>query len=96
MATTTKVRINLPTVLRQHAGGAKTVEATGGTVGEVFADLAHRYPALGAQLTAPDGEGLPIFVNVFVDDEDIRYLDGLDTPVDERSEITILPAVAGG
>ncbi|GIU91210.1 MAG: molybdopterin synthase sulfur carrier subunit [Acidimicrobiia bacterium] len=88
------VKIQLPTVLRQHAGGAKTVEATGDTVGEVFADLARRYPALAAQL-APDGD-LGVFVNVFVDDEDIRYLDGLDTPVRDDAEITILPAVAGG
>ncbi|HSJ27245.1 MAG TPA: MoaD/ThiS family protein [Acidimicrobiia bacterium] len=87
--------INLPTILRTHADGNRTVQASGSTVAEVFADLAHSHPKLAAQLTSPDG-GLPVFVNVFVDDEDIRYLDGLHTPVGDRTEITILPAVAGG
>jgi molybdopterin converting factor small subunit len=68
---------------------------SGSTVGEVFDNVARDYPNLGAQLSSPDG-GLPVFVNVFVDDEDIRYLFGLDTSVGERTEITILPAVAGG
>jgi molybdopterin synthase sulfur carrier subunit len=87
--------ISLPTILRGHAAGSRTIEASGATVAEVFADVAARFPKLGEQLTSPDG-GLPVFVNVFVDDEDIRYLEGLDTPVGERTEITILPAVAGG
>lgn len=87
--------INLPTILRSHAGGARAIEASGRTVGEAFADVAARYPKLGEQLASPSG-GLPVFVNVFVDDEDIRYLAGLDTPLEEQSEITILPAVAGG
>lgn len=87
--------IKLPTILRQHANGETTVEADGDTVGEVFADLARRHPALASQLAASDGS-LPVFVNVFLDDEDIRYLDGLETEVGERSELTILPAVAGG
>jgi sulfur-carrier protein len=87
--------INLPTILRTHAGGSRTVQAPGSTVAEVFAHLAASHPKLAEQLTSPDG-GLPVFVNVFVDDEDIRYLDGLSTPVGDRTEITILPAVAGG
>jgi molybdopterin converting factor small subunit len=87
--------INLPTILRTHAGGSRTIEVSGSTVGEVFDNVARDYPKLGAQLSSPDG-GLPVFVNVFVDDEDIRYLSGLDTSVGERTEITILPAVAGG
>ncbi len=87
--------ISLPTVLRPHAEGARRLEAEGATVGEVFAQVASRHPKLGAQLLSPEG-GLPVFVNVFVDDEDIRYLEGLSTPVTERTEITILPAVAGG
>lgn len=87
--------VNLPTILRHHAGGERAVDAKGTTVGEVFADLSRRYPKLGAQLLRPDG-ALPVFVNVFVDDEDIRYLDGLETPIGDRSEITLLPAVAGG
>lgn len=87
--------INLPTILRTHAGGSRTIEATGSTVGEVFDDVSRTYPKLAEQLTSPEG-GLPVFVNVFVDDEDIRYLAGLDTEVADRAEITILPAVAGG
>ncbi len=61
----------------------------------MFDDLSRLYPELVEQITSPEG-GLPVFVNVFVDDEDIRYLDGLATALGERSEITILPAVAGG
>jgi len=87
--------INLPTILRAHAAGSRTIEATGQTVGEVFAAVSTTHPKLAEQLISPDGS-LPVFVNVFVDDEDIRYLDGLDTPIASGSEITILPAVAGG
>ncbi len=87
-------RIKLPTVLRPHTEGSAVVEVDGRTVGEVFSALVERYPSLESQLRG-DG-GLAVFVNVFVDDEDIRYLDGLDTPVGDDSEITILPAVAGG
>ncbi len=87
-------RIKLPTVLRPHVGGSAVVEVKGRTVGEVFTALVERYPSLEPQLGGDDG--LPVFVNVFLDDEDIRYLDGLDTPVGDDAEITILPAVAGG
>ncbi len=87
--------ISLPTILRPYADGARKLDAVGSTVGEVFSELAGRHPRLAEQLLSPDG-GLPVFVNVFVDDEDIRYMDGLDTGVGERTEITILPAVAGG
>ncbi len=87
-------RVKLPTVLRSHAGGAAVLEVPGDTVGEVFAAMIERYPSLESQLGA--GGELPVFVNVFVDDEDIRYLEGLDTAVEDGSEITILPAVAGG
>lgn len=87
--------INLPTILRGHAGGSRSIEVAGTTVGEVFDHVSREFPKLGEQLTSPDG-GLPVFMNVFVDDEDIRYLAGLDTTVGDRTEITILPAVAGG
>jgi molybdopterin converting factor small subunit len=87
--------VSIPTVLRPHAGGARRLEAGGATVGEVFDEIARLHPRLGQQLLSAGG-GLPVFVNVFVDDEDIRYLEGLATPVDDRTEITILPAVAGG
>lgn len=87
--------VALPTILRPHADGARRLEVVGATVGEVFRQIAASHPKLGRQLFTPDGS-LPVFVNVFLDDEDIRYLGGLDTPVVEGSEITILPAVAGG
>lgn len=90
------VTVKLPTVLRQHAAGARSVEAEGDTVGEVFASLTARFPGLGAQLGSPEAE-LPVFVNVFLNDEDIRYLEGLDTKLlEDRAELTLLPAVAGG
>ncbi len=87
--------INLPTILREHAGGEKRITADGETVGDVFAAVSQQFPKLGAQLTSEDGT-LPMFVNVFLDDEDIRYLEGLDTAVHAGADITILPAVAGG
>ncbi len=87
--------IRLPTILRVHAGGESSVGARGATVGETFADLGKRYPGLARQLLDPDGS-VPVFVNVFLNDEDIRYLQGLDTPISQPSEIIILPSVAGG
>ncbi|MGH8937602.1 MAG: MoaD/ThiS family protein [Acidimicrobiia bacterium] len=88
------VRVRLPTILRSLADGEALVRAEGQTVGEVFADLEQRHPGLGDRLV--DQGDLHRFVNVFVGDEDIRYLQGLDTPVPEGAEISILPAVAGG
>ncbi len=87
--------IRLPTILRVHVGGDASITASGATVGEAFSDLGKRYPALSRQLLDPDGS-VPVFVNVFLNDEDIRYLKGLDTPISQPSEITILPSVAGG
>jgi molybdopterin converting factor small subunit len=87
--------VRLPTVLRQHAAGAAVVKAEGETVGEVLAWLEGTYPGLAGQLRTPEGAQHK-FVNVYVDDDDIRYLDGLDTKVGDGSEISILPAVAGG
>jgi molybdopterin converting factor small subunit len=88
-------RVLLPTVLRPHADGQAVVTASGSTLREVFADLSHRYPDLGRQLTDGNNE-LPVFINVFLGDQDVRYLDGLGTAVPDDAEITILPAVAGG
>ena len=87
--------IRLPTILRVHAGGDASVSARGTTVGEAFDDVGKRYPALARQLLDPDGS-VPVFVNVFLNDEDIRYLQGLNTPTLQPSEIIILPSVAGG
>jgi MoaD family protein len=89
------VEIRLPTVLRQHAGGQATVKANGSTLGEVLQDLALQFPLLKDQVITEDGT-LHKFVNVYKNDEDVRYLDKLDTKVDDGDVISILPAVAGG
>ena len=89
------VEVRLPTLLRPHADGASSVTAEGATVGEVFAKLTERYPGLAGQLVDEQG-GLHKFVNVYRNDDDIRYLDGLDTKVADGDVVSILPAVAGG
>jgi molybdopterin synthase sulfur carrier subunit len=89
------VQVNLPTVLRAHAGGAKTVSVEGSTVGEVLVALAGEYPGLSGQVIDEQGS-LHKFVNVYVNDDDVRYLSALATPVKDTDEISILPAVAGG
>ena len=89
------VEIRVPTVMRQDAGGQATVKANGSTVGEVLDDLVLQFPRLKGKLRNEDGS-LHKFVNVYVNDEDVRYLDKLDTKVDDGDEISILPAVAGG
>ncbi|MDP9453169.1 MAG: MoaD/ThiS family protein [Actinomycetota bacterium] len=89
------VSVRLPTILRTHAGGLSEVSAEGGTVGEVVDDVVRQFPGTSSHLKAPDG-GLHRFVNVYLDDEDVRYLGGLDTPVKAGSELSIVPAVAGG
>ena len=89
------VEIRLPTLLRAAADGAASVQATGSTVGEVFTDIVGTYPGLKGQLI-DDAGSLHKFVNVYVNDDDIRYLDQLDTKIAEGDEISILPAVAGG
>lgn len=86
--------IRIPTVLRKHTDGQATVTVDGSTVGDVFRSLVADRPELEEQLFEA-GE-LRGYVNVYVDDEDIRYLDGLDTPVAANDEIAIMPAVAGG
>ena len=89
------VSVRLPTVLRPHAAGQSVVEVSTGTIGEVVADLVGRFPGMKANLLADSGE-LQRFVNIYVNDEDIRYLDKVDTKVADGDEVTILPAVAGG
>ncbi len=89
------VEIKLPTVLRAHADGRVSVAVDGATVGEVFNGLVEQYPGLRGNLL-DDAGGLHKFVNVYKDDDDIRYLDGLDTKVDDGDVLSILPAVAGG
>ena len=89
------VEIRLPTILRQHAGGQATVQAQGGTLGEIFDDLVRQFPNLAGKVVTEDG-ALHKFVNVYVNDDDVRYLDKLDTKVGGDDTISILPAVAGG
>lgn len=86
--------VRIPSVLRKHTEGTPKVEASGRTVREVIDDVVTRYPELREQLL--DSGDVRGFVNVYVDDEDIRYLSGLDTKVAETSEVSIMPAVAGG
>jgi sulfur-carrier protein len=87
--------VKIPPVLRASVGGAKEVEASGGDVGAVLRSLAEQHPATESQLFSEDGE-LNRYVNVYLNDEDVRVLDGLDTAVTEGDTIVILPAMAGG
>lgn len=89
------VEVRLPTLLRPHAGGAAALSADGSTVGEVFQALIAEHPGLASNLIDDDGQ-LHKFVNVYRNDDDIRYLDQLDTKVADGDVISILPAVAGG
>ncbi len=89
------VEVHLPTVLRVHAGGERTVHAEGATIGQVLGALVATYPGLSGQLLNDDGT-LHRFVNVYLNDEDVRFLGGLETPVNDGDTVTVLPAVAGG
>ena len=87
--------VKIPPVLRSSTGGAREVEAEGATVGEVLRSLAGQHPATESQLFSEEGE-LNRYVNVYLNDEDVRVLEGLDTGVGESDTIVILPAMAGG
>ncbi len=89
------VEIRLPTVLRPQAGGKSTVSVDGSTIGEVLTNLVDANPGMKGQVLTDDGE-LHRFVNVYLNDDDVRYLDKLDTVVSNGDTISILPAVAGG
>lgn len=89
------VDVRLPTVLRSEAGGQSTVTVEGSTIGDVLRELVAEYPGMAGQLLNDDGS-LHRFVNVYVNDDDVRYLSALDTPVEEGDEVSLLPAVAGG
>jgi MoaD family protein len=89
------VTVKIPTQLRAAAGGAAEAEIDGATVRDVLAGLYERHGELRNRISDEDGS-LRRFVNVYVDGEDIRFLDGLATPVGDGEELTILPAVAGG
>jgi molybdopterin synthase sulfur carrier subunit len=87
--------VRIPPVLRSSTGGAKEVGADGSNVGEVLRSLADEHPATQGQLFGETGE-LNRYVNVYLNDEDVRVLDGLDTSVDDGDVLVILPAMAGG
>lgn len=88
------IEVRIPTILRQYTGGAKAVAGEGETLGAVIDDLDSRHPGLRDRLV--ENGGLRRFVNVYLNDEDVRFLDGLTTPVNDGDSVTVLPAVAGG
>jgi sulfur-carrier protein len=88
------IEVRIPTILRTYTGGAKAVEGSGSTLAELIGDLDTKYGGLGDRLQ--DESGLRRFVNVYLNDEDVRFLGGLETPVKDGDTVTVLPAVAGG
>ncbi len=88
-------RVRIPPTLRDAVGGAREVEASGSTLRDLLSDLSERFPTLGRQVLE-NGSDLAPFVNVYVNNEDIRTLEGLDTPLGENSTVILLPAMAGG
>jgi molybdopterin synthase sulfur carrier subunit len=88
------VEVRIPTILRQYTGGEKAVEGAGTTLVELIDDIESRHPGLRDRLV--DDKGLRRFVNVYLNDEDVRFLGGLETAVTDGDNVTVLPAVAGG
>ncbi len=89
------IEVRIPTILRTYTGGDKAVEACGSTLATLIDDLEARHPGLRGRLLEDDGS-LRRFVNVYVNDEDVRFTGGLDAPLADGDEVTVLPAVAGG
>ncbi len=87
--------VRVPTILRSYTEGASEVTADGATLGEVLDSLDASYPGMKGRIVDEQGE-LRRFVNVYVGNDDVRFLDGLDTPVHEGSQVSVIPAVAGG
>ncbi|MCP9958841.1 MULTISPECIES: MoaD/ThiS family protein [Streptomyces] len=88
------IEVRIPTILRTYTGGAKAVEGDGETLAELFTDLETRHAGIRNRIVE-DGE-LRRFVNVYLNDEDVRFLDGISTRLSDGDSVTILPAVAGG
>jgi molybdopterin synthase sulfur carrier subunit len=88
------IEVRIPTILRNYTGGEKSVEGAGDTLAGLFADLESRHGGLRDRLV--DGAGLRRFINVYLNDEDVRFLGGLEAPVKDGDTVTVLPAVAGG
>ena len=89
------ISVSIPTPLRKLTKGASSVSVEGSTIREILYNLEFGYPGIQERLLTPDNS-LRTFINIYVNDEDIRFLDDLDTPVKETDVITILPAIAGG
>jgi len=89
------VEVRIPTVFRKFTGGEPSVELEPGTVSNLIDQLEQRYPGMGEQLLTPEGD-LHRFINVYVNDEDARYLEKLDTKVTDGDTVSLLPSVAGG
>jgi MoaD family protein len=88
------IEVRIPTILRQYTDGQKAVEGSGDTLGALITDLESRHPGIRARIV--DGDQLRRFVNVYLNDEDVRFLEGIDTKLADGDNVTILPAVAGG
>ncbi len=88
------IEVKIPTILRTYTDGARSVEASGDTLRSLIADLDASYP--GIQERIVDDAGLRRFVNIYLNDEDVRFLDGIETSLSDGDVITVLPAVAGG
>ncbi|MGH3744250.1 MAG: MoaD/ThiS family protein [Mycobacteriales bacterium] len=89
------IEVRIPTILRTYTDGAKAVEGSGGSLDELLTDLDGKYAGLRGRLVGDDGS-LHRFVNVYVNDEDVRFLGGLATDLKDGDSVTVLPAVAGG
>jgi len=89
------IAVKVPTILRTYTGGAAEVTVSGGTLAEAIADLDAQYPGIGARVLDDDGK-LRRFVNVYVNDDDVRFLEDLQTPTPDGANVSIIPAVAGG
>jgi molybdopterin converting factor small subunit len=89
------VTVRIPTILRQYTGGAAEVSIDGGTVAEVVAALDGAHPGIGARVLDDEGK-LRRFVNVYVNDDDVRFAEGLATPTPDGCSVSVIPAVAGG
>ena len=88
------IEVRIPTILRNLTGGAKAVDGEGATLSELITNLDKNYPGIGERLV--ENGQLRRFINVYLNDEDVRFLGGLDTPVNDGDTVTVLPAVAGG
>jgi sulfur-carrier protein len=89
------IEVRIPTILRSYTGGEKAVDGTGGTLAELIDELDSRYAGLRGRLVDDSG-ALRRFVNVYLNDEDVRFMNGLDTKLSDGDTVTVLPAVAGG